>query len=246
MQAELHDEERMMAAGLRMEAVRRLGMALGVTLVLSACESGARQDPWMVRPSARADVMPASSHEAQNAELISKNVVSSSVAFAAPTTMSYPDRPLAENLANSVEMSDYTVALESTGLMSTLRRAGPFTVFAVPNWPLEALAKQWPGGLQSPQFEPQMRAILSYTIVPGKWDEAHIRKVMAQRHVTTIALYTLNGAVLQVRLEAASGQLVLSNTRGEINRLWLTGLPQSNGVLYFTQGVLTPTSSRPI
>ncbi|AOX19063.1 hypothetical protein A0U90_00710 [Kozakia baliensis] len=207
---------------------------------LSACASqNAPQDPFFVRNSSQANFMPSVS-SAHNYRPSTSNLTSSLVAYHEPATPSYPDRPLNENLSASLEMADYVRALKDVGLFPVLMRPGPYTVFAIPNGPLENYAKQWPTGPRSPADQAQLRHVLAYTIVPGKWDEAALRAQIAKQHGAAVSLYTLADVPLVVRLEPQTGELTLSNVAGQTNRLWMTGIPQSNGVLYFTQNLLSP------
>ena len=47
-------------------------------------------------------------------------------------------------------------------------------------------------------------------------------------------------------MEASTNQLVLSDLQGHLNRLWMSDMPQSNGVLYATQSMLTPGLPAPL
>ncbi|AQS89516.1 hypothetical protein NCH01_19320 [Neoasaia chiangmaiensis] len=218
---------------------RRFGCIAVSLLGLTACESGARQDPFLIHPGTHSDIMPVVGVQHSNAT-VANGIVTSPVAYQSPTAMSYADRPLSENLAGSLEVADYTRALNLTKLMAPLRRAGPYTVFAIPNAPLEQYVGQTTGGIEAAVQTPRVRQLLAYTIVKGAWDQRRLRRVMARHHADSIGLKTVGGATLTVRIEPGSGQLVLNNGAGQVNRLWLTGVPQSNGVLYFTQGALPP------
>lgn len=192
-----------------------LGAGLGVSL--AGCESGARQDPFPVRPSA-------------------DDIVFSDVPI-------FRDRTVDEAIISSGELTDYAVALNRAGLLDTLRRAGPFTVFAVPNEPLEAEQKAAFGQLLSPESRTGLRRLLAYSIVPGRYTEAKLRRMIAKNN-GPIGLATLDGHdTLGVSVEAATGQLLLSDPKGHTNRLWLVSVPQSNGVLYATQSLLLPTDN---
>lgn len=209
--------------------------ALSAILALAGCESGVRQDPLMVRGASTATIMPAVPQKAPMPQPEDDQVISSAVAYDAPPTPSYADRPLSENIAGSLEIADYAHEMEVAGLMPLLRRAGPYTVFAIPNAPLESFMGQTPDAAR-------MRRLLAYTVVPGRWDQARLRKKMARAHATQLGLKTIEGDVLTVAIEPKTNQLVLMNAAGTTNHLWLTGAPQSNGVLYFTQGTLPPAA----
>jgi len=229
----------MRALGQAMRVFGLGGTALAAMVFLSGCESAARQDSFNVRGTTTAVLMPATVHKPE-VHTLPNSAPDSPVAYETPAAPSYPDRPLDENLGTSLEMADYVRALGDTGLLPLLDQAGPFTVFGIPNTPLEAYSAAYPGGLRAPANLPAMKRLLGYTIVRGAWDEGRLRRAIARQGAGAVGLKTLYGDVLTVRLESSTGQLVLVNREGETNRLWLTGVPQSNGILYFTQGVLRP------
>ncbi|MCQ8279044.1 fasciclin domain-containing protein [Acetobacteraceae bacterium KSS8] len=186
---------------------------LGAMPLLSGCESQARQDPIYVRNSTD--------------ELTFKDI-----AF-------FRDRPLDDSIRSSLELADYAKGLELTGLITTLQRPGPFTVFAIPNPPLEQLRARDPQVL-SPSRLPNLKRTLSYTIVPGDYTDAKLRQLIAKQR-GPIGLKTLYGDVIGVSVEPATNQLILSDPSGAQSRIWLSSMPQSNGVLYITQSMLNPS-----
>ena len=195
----------------------RLALFLAAVIALSGCESGARQDPFLVRGS-------------------TDDIVFSDVPI-------YRDRTVDETISSALELTDYAVALHRTGLLDTLRQAGPFTVFAVPNAPLEAEQKAAYGQLLSPENRTGLRRLMAYTIVPGRYTERKLRRMIAARR-GPVGLPTLDGRdVLTVSADPATGQLLLGDPQGRLNRLWLASVPQSNGVLYATQSLLSPTDA---
>lgn len=196
---------------------RVLCMAGGLAGSLSGCESGARQDPFPIRSS-------------------TDDIVFSNVPI-------FHDRTVDEGIVGSLELTDYAVALHRTGLLDTLRQNGPFTVFAVPNEPLEAAQHSAYGQLLSPENHAGLRRLMAYTIVRGRYNEATLRRMIARQN-GPVALTTIDGRdPLRVSVEPGSGQLLLGDLQGHVNRLWLTNVPQSNGVLYVTQSMLTPPNS---
>jgi uncharacterized surface protein with fasciclin (FAS1) repeats len=195
----------------------RLAAGVGILAGLAGCESGARQDPFPIRGSTD--------------DIVFANV---------PV---FRDRTVDESIKGSLELTDYEVALRRTGLLDTLRQNGPFTVFAVPNEPLEAEQANAYGQLLSPENHAGLRRLMAYSIVPGYYDEARLRGMIAQAH-GPVGLTTLDGSdVLTVSAEPGTGQLLLSDPQGRTNRLWLANVPQSNGVLYVTQSLLAPANS---
>lgn len=196
------------------ETAGRVALAFGLMAGLSACESGARQDSFLVRGS-------------------TDDIVFSNVPIVR-------DRTVDQTLLSALELTDYTVALRDTGLLDTLRRAGPFTVFAVPNEPLEAAQTAASGQLLMPAAKASLRRVMAYTIVRGRYTEARLRRMIARGN-GPIGLTTIEDHdVLTVSADPATGALLLSDPQGRTSRLWLANVPQSNGVLYVTQSMLAP------
>ena len=190
-----------------------LALVATTGLSLGGCESTARQDPVFVRNSTDA-------------------LVFGDVAF-------FRDRPIDESLRSALELTDYTAALDRAGLLTLLQQPGPFTVFAIPNQPLEAAQAAYGGHLLDPATIPSLRRQLGYTIVPGLYTDAGLRGLIARAR-GPVGLRSIYGDALTVSVEPATGQLLLSNQQGQTNRIWLSSMPQSNGVLYATQSMLTP------
>jgi len=196
----------------RTRAVWPLVLAVVMPVVLAGCESTARQDPLFVRPSADTLVF----HD----------------------TALFRDRTIDESVRGSLELTDYSTALSLTGLLTELQRPGPYTVFAIPNEPLEAAQTAQGGHLLDPAGLPSLRRRMAYTIVPGFYPVTTLRQMIAKQGA--VGLRTIDGDVLTVSVEATTGELLLSDAQGHSNRIWLSGMPQSNGVLYATRSMLTP------
>ncbi len=192
----------------------RFVLALCMMASLAGCESGARQDPLLVRGSTD--------------DIVFANVPLSR------------DRTVDESIVASLELTDYAVALDRAGLLDTLRRNGPFTVFAAPNEPLEAAQRDAGGALLRPANHADLRRLMAYTIVPGRYTEARLRRLIAARR-GPVGLTTFDGRdVLRVGIDPGTGRLLLADALGRSDRLWLADVPQSNGVLYATQSMLLP------
>ncbi|MBB2191338.1 hypothetical protein HLH34_15460 [Gluconacetobacter azotocaptans] len=223
---------------------RIFGLILAGSLMgMGGCGGPDRvQDPLLVRGSTEAVNIPTVSVERTYAPAQAEGRPDSIVAYGAPDTPVYRDRPLDENLRGSVELADYVRGLDRAGLLPLLRQAGPFTVFAVPNDPMEDLVPGRSGGMPALPLA-TLRRTLGYTLVRGTYPEPVLRAMIAAAPGHRVGLRTVDGALLLVWAEAATGELLLGNGAGQVNRLWVMGVPQSNGVLYLTQSVLAPPAS---
>lgn len=218
--------------------------------MLGGCQqSPARQDTYTTPLSTCAFMMPTVSgtrtytpgrtgipgpNTAQN------NAVDSAIAYSNPQTPAFCDRPLSDTLRSSIELADYTHLLDSTGLFSTLQQTGPFTVFALPNAALENQNARTGGQLLDPANSHAVRTMLGYTIVIGKWPHKALRAAVDAAPGHSVLLPTLNGQNLAVWLDPQTDQIMVGPPYGEHSPLWVMGIPQSNGVLYFTRSLVLP------
>jgi len=116
-------------------------------------------------------------------------------------------------------------AVQAAGLVDTLKGPGPFTVFAPTDAAFAALPAGTVENLLMPQNIDQLRAVLTYHVVPGKVtsDQLVGQRVMAQ---------TVQGSTVDI--DATAGVMVdkASVTQADI----LT----SNGVIHVIDSVLLP------
>lgn len=212
---------------------------------LAGCQSKTRQDVFTTPTATCAAMMPTVSgtrtYTPRQTEAQSeKQPPNSVVAYPDPETPAFCDRPLSDTLPTSIELADYTRGLSATNLLPTLQRKGPYTVFAIPNAVLEHYAAQIGGNAFAPEQHTAFYNLLAYSIVPGHWLPEQLRAGVNAAPSHILALATLAGHPLYVQLEPRSGQLVVGNGEGVTSRLWVNGIPQANGVLYFVQSLVPP------
>jgi uncharacterized surface protein with fasciclin (FAS1) repeats len=186
--------------------------ALLAGLLLAGCESQVRQDPLLVRGSANATVY----------------------GFA-PI---YIDRPLAENIANSLIFADYNVLINRAGLNQIFIGPKPYTVFAVTDPGFDQIPDIYRQRLLDPANQAGLRQLMAYTIVPGRYTLANLTD-LARRGAGRAGLRTLDGSILTITLQP-SGALTLSDPSGRVSQLVLADILQSNGILYAGTTLLAP------
>ncbi|MCP1257707.1 fasciclin domain-containing protein [Acetobacter lambici] len=229
-------------------------LALAGMIVLGGCQqSSARQDTYLTPISTCSYMMPTVSgtrtytrgrSDASAPATNQKNPVDSAVAYSNPQTPAFCDRPLSDTLRSSIELADYTHLLDSTGLFATLQQAGPFTVFALPNNALETYNAQNNDRLLNPANTSSVRTMLGYTIVTGKWPHKALRAAMDAAPGHSLSLPTLSGRNLTIWLDPQTDQIMVGTPHGSSSQLWVMGIPQSNGVLYFTRSLLLPPTAQ--
>lgn len=116
-------------------------------------------------------------------------------------------------------------ALQSAGLVDTLKGKGPFTVFAPTD---EAFAKLPAGTVEDllkPENHEKLVAILTYHVVPGK--------VMSKDVVKLHEAKTVNGK--DVKIMAEGGKVMVDNAN-----VVKTDIACSNGVIHVIDSVILP------
>ena len=104
-------------------------------------------------------------------------------------------------------------ALDAAGLVTTLKGAGPFTVFAPTD---EAFAKLPDGTLETllkPENKEKLRRILTYHVVAGKVMASDVVKLQSAKAVSgdTITLKVENGTVHVDNATVTSADVLASN-----------------------------------
>jgi uncharacterized surface protein with fasciclin (FAS1) repeats len=116
-------------------------------------------------------------------------------------------------------------ALNSAGLVKTLKGSGPFTVFAPTD---EAFAKL-PAGtvddLLKPENKAKLTAILTYHVVPGAVTSQQVTKLSEAK--------TVNGSMLKISVR--DGQVMINDAD-----VVKPDIEASNGVIHVIDNVLLP------
>src|SRR5512145_2653042 len=116
-------------------------------------------------------------------------------------------------------------ALDAAGLVTTLKGAGPFTVFAPTD---EAFAKLPDGTLETllkPENKEKLRRILTYHVVPGK--------VMASDVVKLESAKAVSGDAITVKVQDGVVQV-------DGAKVVKTDIAATNGVIHVIDSVILP------
>ena len=149
----------------------------------------------------------------------------------------YPSKNIVENAVNSKDHTTLVAAVKAAGLVQTLEGPGPFTVFAPTN---EAFAKL-PAGtvdtLLKPENKAMLTSILTYHVVAGKMSAADL-KAAVMKGGGKAMVKTVEGDTLTVM---AKGQhLEVVDEKGDMARITIADVNQSNGVIHVVNTVLLP------
>ncbi len=174
---------------------------------------------------------------------LTATIAVANVSYAESTVMvggqsMYPSKNIVENAVNSADHTTLVAAVKAAGLVDTLESKGPFTVFAPTN---EAFAKL-PAGtvdtLLKPENKDTLVKVLTYHVVPGKYDFATLSKLIAKDHGKAM-LKTASGGTLTFSMNGAHNIMVWDEKGGSAN-ITTYDVYQSNGIIDVIDTVLMP------
>ena len=146
-------------------------------------------------------------------------------------------RDIIDNAVNSADHTTLVAAVKAAGLVETLKSKGPFTVLAPTN---EAFAKL-PAGtvdmLVKPENKEMLTKILTYHLLPGKFDSQAIAKRIRKGHGSA-KFTTVSGDILTASMSGKD--LILRDVKGGTARVTTGDVYQSNGVIHVVDSVLLP------
>lgn len=125
-----------------------LACLAGLAGVVAGCGGNIpdRQGHYHVQQSTYSELLPdAVSITDQYIEPRKEQAPSSQFAYHMTPTVSFEDNTLDDNISSSIELADYYAAVQQAGWVQWLQAAGPYTVLAVPNGPLESYSHNWKG-----------------------------------------------------------------------------------------------------
>jgi len=144
--------------------------------------------------------------------------------FGAPMASAQGQQNIVQVAAGNPQFSTLVKAVQAAGLADTLSGPGPFTVFAPTN---DAFNKLPAGTLDSLLQNPsQLRAVLTYHVVPGK--------VMAA---------DLAGKPTAATVQGASLNFTLNPARVNGANITQADIQASNGVIHVIDTVLLPPTA---
>ncbi len=143
-----------------------------------------------------------------------------------------------EALAAAADHSSFLQALQSAGLIETLRGAGPYTVFAPTNAAFEALPEDARQRLAAADQRDRLINLLSYHIVPGTVTAADLRGAIDRGEGGRAELATVTGSNLTLSRDGDA--ILLTDGGGGIARITGPDQLHANGVIHSIDTVLMP------
>jgi uncharacterized surface protein with fasciclin (FAS1) repeats len=150
----------------------------------------------------------------------------------------YKSKDIVDNAVNSKDHTTLVAAVKAGDLVSTLKSAGPFTVFAPTNSAFDKLPAGTVDTLVKPENKTMLQGILKYHVVAGKMDSKAIAKAI-KKGKGKATLTTVEGDTLTAMMDGNT--LVLTDTKGGTSRVTIRDVYQSNGVIHVIDTVLMPS-----
>lgn len=142
----------------------------------------------------------------------------------------YPSKNIVQNAVHSKDHTTLVAAVKAAGLVDTLSGAGPFTVFAPTNEAFNKLPKGTVATLVKPENKMTLTKILTYHVVPGKLEASDLTDGKT--------LTTVEGDQLTVK--RTGGRIYIVDAKGDMSRVTIPNVNQSNGVIHVVNSVLLP------
>jgi uncharacterized surface protein with fasciclin (FAS1) repeats len=168
----------------------------------------------------------------------------SQMAMNEPTTMvggqaMFRTRDIVDNAINSADHTTLVAAVKAAGLVETLKGKGPFTVFAPTNAAFAALPEGTVPTLLEPKNKDQLTRVLTYHVVPGRYDAAALMKAI-EKGDGKASLKTANGETLWIMMNG-DRNVVVRDAKGGVANISTYDVIQSNGIIHVVDKVLLPS-----
>jgi len=169
-------------------------------------------------------------------------VALSTVAFAAGNPVvggkeMFPNKDIIDNAVNSADHTTLVAAVKAADLVTTLKGAGPFTVFAPTNAAFAKLPAGTVENLLKPESKATLSKVLTYHVVAGKMTGADLKKAI-DAGKGSATLKTVAGGTLWAM--AKDGAIWLKDEKGGMSMVTIADVLQSNGVINVVDTVVMP------
>ena len=149
----------------------------------------------------------------------------------------YASKDIIDNAVQSKDHTTLVAAVKAADLVSTLKGAGPFTVFAPTNEAFAALPAGTVDTLLKPENKPMLAKILTYHVVSGRYDTMALKKQIAAGGGKAM-LKTVEGEMITVTFDGM--MFVVTDEKGGTAHITISDVIQSNGVILVIDKVLLP------
>ena len=151
--------------------------------------------------------------------------VVAAMALSAGTTVRAQGKDIVDTAVAAGQFKTLAAALTAAGLVTTLKGAGPFTVFAPTDEAFAKLPKGTVEDLLKPENKAKLTAILTYHVVAGKVMAADVAKLTSAK--------TVQGGLAKV--STMGGGVMI-----DASHVTKTDIVTSNGVIHVIDTVMMP------
>lgn len=149
----------------------------------------------------------------------------------------FPSKNIVENAMNSPDHTTLVAAVKAAGLVETLEGSGPFTAFAPTNEAFDKLPAGTVDNLVKPENKDMLTKILTYHVVAGKLSAADLKRQIKEGNGEA-SLKTVSGGTLTAMMQG--NDIVLKDEKGDVAKVTIANVFQSNGVIHVIDTVLMP------
>ncbi|OGB25326.1 MAG: fasciclin [Burkholderiales bacterium RIFCSPLOWO2_02_FULL_57_36] len=149
-----------------------------------------------------------------------------------------PSKDIIDNAVNSADHTTLVAAVKAAGLVETLKGNGPFTVFAPTNAAFGKLPAGTVDTLVKPESKPTLTKILTYHVVPGKYDFMALSNEIKKQNGKA-SLPTASGGKLTFAMNGPHNVVVMDES-GNTASISTYDVYQSNGIINVVDAVLLP------
>jgi uncharacterized surface protein with fasciclin (FAS1) repeats len=139
--------------------------------------------------------------------------------------------------SGNADFSTLVTAVKAAGLVETLSGDGPFTVFAPTNAAFDKLPAGTVDGLLKPESLDQLKSVLTYHVVAGKFDAAAVIDAINKNN-GKYSVTTVQGG--NIDLSLMGDKVMLTDANGGTSTVVLADVPASNGVIHAIDTVVMP------
>lgn len=150
----------------------------------------------------------------------------------------YPDKTVVANASAAPNLTTLVAAVKAAGLVDTLSGPGPFTVFAPDNDAFNKLPAGTVDSLTQPAQKDTLVKILTYHVVPGKYDSKKLKSEIKKHH-GSYQLATVEKGMLTFTMDGMN--IKITDEKGGTAMITTPDVYQSNGVAHVIDTVLMPS-----
>lgn len=149
-----------------------------------------------------------------------------------------PEKNIMQNVAGTPELSTLVSVIKAAGLEEMLKGQGPYTLFAPKNDAFTDLPKGTLENLMKPENKEQLKKVVQFHIVAGKWTTADLKKKIAEGK-GVFDITTVEGSKLHIA-DHNGMHLMLRDDDDDLGMFNAWDLTQSNGVVHIIDNVMLP------